>query len=61
MIWFDITCFPKFMKDFERNGWLVDEAMRRMGYKSAIFEANGTMCAWGLSEEEYTWFILRWS
>jgi hypothetical protein len=61
MKWFDISQFPKFRRASENYSGTVDEKMRRMGYKTATFEANGTMNAWGLSEEEYTWFVLRWS
>jgi hypothetical protein len=61
MKWFDITNFPKFSKESESYSGTLDEKMRRMGYKTATFKVNGTMKAWGMSEEDYTWFLLRYS
>jgi hypothetical protein len=61
MKWFDITNFPKFTKECAIYSGTLDEKMRRMGYKTATFKVNGTMNAWGMSEEDYTWFVLRWS
>jgi|688.fasta_scaffold33487_15 hypothetical protein len=60
-VYFNIKDFPNFRKEALNYSGTLDDTMRRMGYKTATFKANGTVNAWGLSEEEYTWFVLRWS
>ena len=60
MKWFNVTNFPNFRKEALNYPGTLDDTMRRMGFKSATFRFRGAN-AWGLSEEEYTWFVLRWS
>ena len=60
MKWFNIINFPKFREEALNYPGPLDDTMRRMGFKSATFRPQGDK-AWGLSEEEYTWFALRWS
>ena len=64
MIKFNICYFGKFL-----DIWTTDyrscldaaECMRLLGFRSARFVDDGNICYWTLSEEEYTWFVLRWS
>jgi protein subunit release factor B len=60
MKWFNVTNFPNFRKEALNYSGTLDDTMRRMGFKSAKFRLQGPN-AWGLSEEEYTWFVLRFS
>ena len=41
----------------------LDEYIRSIGYKSCkyIGDDYGISGHWELSEEDYTWFILRWT
>ena len=41
----------------------LDEYIRSIGYKSCKYipHEHNMSGHWELSEEEYTWFILRWS
>ena len=38
----------------------LDEYIRSIGYKSCKY-IGGISGHWELSEEDYTWFIMRWS
>lgn len=62
---FDINKFQKFRQECYNNdaysraySWV--EALHIAGYKSAI-SYNGTVRGIYLSEEEYTWFVIKWS
>lgn len=35
-----------------------DEFIRRLGFKSCVYVDRGGW--WEMSDEDYTWFILRW-
>ena len=58
--------FPKFCDEFYKFDMAFDEQMRRQGYKSALYHPASTSedgelsCSYhSLSEEDYTWFALR--
>jgi hypothetical protein len=54
-----IADFPKFEEEFVHDEY--DKSMKASGFKSAIVTYN---YRYGyeihLSDEDYTWFILRW-
>ena len=57
----NIYNFPKFMDAWDLPqyaGMSGGECMRALGFKSARYMGGNY---WGLSDEDYTWFILRWS
>ena len=48
----------------EPNGVRLDEFIRSLGFKSCVYVDNGGWGRggwWEMSEEDYTWFILRWA
>ena len=59
---FNLLEFPKFLDSLREQpfGITGDEYMRILGYTSAQFNPLDGL-AWSLSDEEYTWFVLRWS
>jgi hypothetical protein len=61
----DIYKFEKFIAAWQSEPYSRlkgDECMRQMGFKSAMYEIfSKDNKSWQLSEEEYTWFVLRWS
>jgi hypothetical protein len=57
----DLYYFPKYKTEFINDGYSTWKAsVRANGFKSAV-----TCSAFGerlwISDEEYTWFLLRWS
>jgi len=53
--------FPLFIK-MGRRDTAYDELMRELGFKTAVYHTNGSYISHhSLSEEEYTWFVLRYS
>jgi hypothetical protein len=58
---FDVTDFPKFVsyagENFP-NSLLMSDSLIAAGYKSTKFRSYGS---WYMDDEEYTWFVLRWS
>lgn len=52
------TC-PKFVKEYEGTDVPYDEQMRILGFNSAEYHEETWMHS--LSEEEFTWFVLRFS
>jgi hypothetical protein len=61
----DIYQFTKFIvvwQSGQYNHLRGVECMQEFGFKSARFTPiDDTDQSWQLSDEEYTWFILRWS
>jgi hypothetical protein len=60
----DIYKFDNFIKVWRSDyyGIRADQCMRELGFKSArLTHSDDGDIIWLLSEEEYTWFILRWS
>ena len=57
----DIYKFDKFIDTWtdEYKHFAGDECMQALGFKSAKY--NLLDGVWELSDEDYTWFILRWS
>jgi hypothetical protein len=59
-----INDFPKYTTEFHNDGYDTwEESVRANGYKSvkvnAVHPFFGTVL--DLSDEDYTWFLLRWS
>lgn len=57
--------YTKFKQEL-RNDEKVSETMHRLGFKSCKYTPPTKFDRyniewWELSEEEYTWFILRWA
>jgi hypothetical protein len=58
---FDVTDFPKFVSYAEKNYppfTHMTTILIAAGYKSSKFRSFGS---WYMDDEEYTWFVLRWS
>jgi hypothetical protein len=65
MIKLDIRKYQKFRQECYnnskfRNAYDWVEALRIAGFKTAI-SYDGSSTGIHLSEEEYTWFVIRWS
>jgi hypothetical protein len=62
---FNINDFPRFLDewilypDFSSYHHAAADYMRQVGFKSARFV--NIEVGWGLSDEEYTWFLIRYS
>jgi hypothetical protein len=60
---FKISNFPKFVEYAYSNPELNnlnqwDEILAAAGFKTAIYKGINSWC---MDDEEYTWFVLRWS
>ena len=68
--YFNISSFPNFIEYLDENNLVsrderyeyYDTALIAEGFKSAQFhEEVDEHISWSMSEEEFTWFILKWS
>lgn len=55
---FSASTFHKFMNDTQELDWV--ESFKVHGFKTYEYDCS-SYPRHSLSEEEYTWFILRWS
>ena len=61
-VYFNLRDFPKFIDEMPigvNNAISVE--MRTNGYPSVVFEYSKGGLTYSMYEEEYTWFVLRWS
>jgi hypothetical protein len=57
-----VSDFPKFKEMFWRDGLSWQATFRANGFKSVIEDhAFASADRVLISDEEYTWFVLRWS
>ena len=60
-VYFNLRDFPKFTEEMMRGDNAISVEMRTNGYPSAVFEYSKGGLTYSMYEEEYTWFVLRWS
>ena len=61
-VYFNLRDFPKFIDEMPigvNNS--ISMTMRTNGYPSVEFEDKKGGLTYSMVEEEYTWFVLRWS
>ena len=59
-VYFNLGDFPQFIAEKSGDNAISVE-MRTNGYPSAVFEYSKGGLTYSMYEEEYTWFVLRWS
>ena len=60
-VYFNLRDFPKFTAEMDGGNNAISVEMRTNGYPSAVFEYSKGGLTYSMVEEEYTWFVLRWS
>ena len=58
----DIRNYPKFMREYEDEWhYTWEQSFHTAGFKSATRREEMLIWEYELDDEEYTWFVLRWS
>jgi hypothetical protein len=58
---FNIRNFPKYCDEYFNDGLSWDAGLRKNGYPSARESISHIPSMIMMDDEEYTWFVVKWS